>query len=128
MVVGKSQRLQNGLRAPGAGWKRLHWNEQSFAEAVGVAAPDPPSPHLQAHKQGWKRDRMPRTHSSRAVLQNPNFFFLLRTALKDSTPRSTNCQPPTATNSQPPPTANGQRPTAANSQPQFMWFCVLPMT
>ena len=47
------------------------------------------------------------------------FFFLLRTALKDRPkgPPTANChQPPTATNRQPPTTTNRQPPTAANRQ------------
>ena len=44
----------------------------------------------------------------------PRFFFLLRTALRDHQPPTTNRhQPPTATNRQP-PTANGDQPPTAN--------------
>ena len=64
----------------------------------------------------------------RAVLKGPDFFFLLRTALKDrpkglptanrQLPSTANRQqPPTATNRQPPTAANRQRRPTANCQP-----------
>ena len=56
----------------------------------------------------------------RAVLKGPDFFFFVRTALKDrpkGLPTANSHQPPTATNRQPPTAANRQRrPTAANRQ------------
>ena len=61
----------------------------------------------------------------RAILKEPNFFFLLRTALEDRPqrlrtanhqppPRANRHQPPTATNCQPPPSASGDQPPSAN--------------
>ena len=55
----------------------------------------------------------------RAVLKGPDFFFVLRTALKDRPkgPPTANRQlPPTANRRQPPPTANHQPPAATNRQ------------
>ena len=68
--------------------------------------------------------------SNSTVLKEPDYFFLLRTALKDRpkgpptanrqlppTTNCTNCQPPTATNRQLPTAANCQRRPTANRQP-----------
>ena len=63
--------------------------------------------------------------SARAVLKGPDFFFLLRTALKDrpkgpptanrQLPSTANRhQPPTTNRHQPPPTASGDQPPTAN--------------
>ena len=55
----------------------------------------------------------------RAVLKGPDFFFLLRTALKDrpkGPPTANSHQPPTATNRQPPTAANRRQPPAATNR------------
>ena len=66
-------------------------------------------------------------------LGSPFFFFLVRIALKDRSPRTTNHQPPPTANQ--PPTANRQQLPIANQPPTanhcsvlFLWFCLLPMS
>ena len=76
---------------------------------------------------------------ARAVHKVPDFFCLLRTALKDRPkgpptanrrqppPTASGDQPPTANHYQPPPTTNHQPPTAANHhQPPPTASCQLP--
>ena len=73
----------------------------------------------------------------RAVIKNPNFFFLLRTAPEDHQPPTASRQPPTANrhqplaaNRHPPPIATNRQlpPTANHSSILFLWCCVLPMS
>ena len=54
---------------------------------------------------------------TRAVLWDRDFFFLLRTALKDRPKGPSTANKPTATNRQPPPTANCRQPPSSDQPP-----------
>ena len=96
-------------------WNVVHSGKQKLALANGVANNDSLGLGVLL-PVSWDKE--------------PNFFFLLRTALKDrpqrpptanrqpptasgnQPPTANHCQPPPITNHRPPPTANRQPPTA----------------
>ena len=89
------------------------------ARPVPTSGPSGPSPCGVAFCRAPQTRAHLRGMFSRAVLKGRDFFFLLRTALKNRPkgPPTANRQPPTATNRQPPTAANRQRRPTANCQP-----------